>query len=105
MTKAVQGRVTLVTDQVSPSRPSLLTGRGTRQLTAHQHLIMKYLGSRLAPKGFMHVHHLFLPRAAHALAATWQRVGAEPAVFRETEKNFRRTTGYQHLWMPEGAPR
>ena len=35
-----------------------------------------YHGSRLAPKGFTHVHHLFLPRAAHALAALWQRADA-----------------------------
>ena len=35
-----------------------------------------YHGSRLAPKGFTHVHHLFLPRAAHALAAMWRRVHA-----------------------------
>lgn len=34
-------------------------------------------GSRLAPKGFTHVHHLFLPRAAQALAATWRRAAAE----------------------------
>ena len=31
-----------------------------------------YHGSRLAPKGFTHLHHLFLPRAAHALAALWR---------------------------------
>ena len=35
-----------------------------------------YHGSRLAPKGFTHVHHLFLPRAAQALAALWRRVDA-----------------------------
>jgi DNA methylase len=29
-------------------------------------------GSRLEPKGFRHVHHLFLPRQAHALAALWR---------------------------------
>lgn len=34
-------------------------------------------GSRLAPKGFTHVHHLFLPRAAQALAALWRRASAE----------------------------
>ena len=28
-----------------------------------------YHGSRLAPKGFTHAHHLFLPRSAQALAA------------------------------------
>ena len=32
-----------------------------------------YHGSRLAPKGFTHVHHMFLPRAAHALPAMWHR--------------------------------
>ena len=34
-------------------------------------------GSRLAPKGFTHVHHLFLPRPAHALASLWRRASAE----------------------------
>ena len=38
-----------------------------------------YHGSRLAPKGFTHVHHLFLPRAAHALAALWRRAAAHEA--------------------------
>ena len=37
-----------------------------------------YHGSRLGPKGFTHVHHLFLPRAAHALAALWRRAAMEP---------------------------
>ncbi|MCM8626698.1 MAG: DNA methyltransferase [Defluviicoccus sp.] len=37
-----------------------------------------YHGSRLAPKGFTHVHHLFLPRAAQALAALWRKASAEP---------------------------
>ena len=32
-----------------------------------------YHGSRLAPKGFTHVHHMFLPRTARALAAMWRR--------------------------------
>jgi len=32
-----------------------------------------YHGSRLAPKGFTHIQHMFLPRAAHALAAVWRR--------------------------------
>ena len=35
-----------------------------------------YHGSRLAPKGVTHVHHFFLPRAAHALAAMWHRANA-----------------------------
>ena len=33
-----------------------------------------YHGSRLAPKGFMHVHQMFLPRAAQALATMWRHV-------------------------------
>ena len=32
-----------------------------------------YHGSRLAPKGFTHVHHMFPTRPTHALAAMWQR--------------------------------
>ncbi len=36
-----------------------------------------YHGSRLAPKGFTHTHHLFLPRAAQSLAAMWRRANAE----------------------------
>ena len=32
-----------------------------------------YHGSRLAPKGFTRAHHMFLPRAAQALAAMWRR--------------------------------
>jgi hypothetical protein len=32
-----------------------------------------YHGSRIEPKGFTHVHHFFLPRAAHALAALWRK--------------------------------
>ena len=37
-------------------------------------------GTRLAPKGFTHVHHLFLPRASHVLAALWRRATAESDV-------------------------
>ena len=33
-----------------------------------------YHGSRLAPKGFTRIHHLFLPRAAHALGMLWGKV-------------------------------
>jgi rubredoxin/predicted RNA methylase len=35
-----------------------------------------YHGSRLAPKGFTHVHHLFLPRAAYALGTLWAKAKA-----------------------------
>lgn len=37
-----------------------------------------YHGSRIAPKGFTHVHHFFLPRAAHALAALWRKASTYP---------------------------
>lgn len=32
-----------------------------------------YHGSRIAPKGFTYVHHLFLPRIAHTLALFWRK--------------------------------
>lgn len=35
-------------------------------------------GSRLEPKGITHVHHLFLPRARHALALMWKKADAQP---------------------------
>ncbi|MEO5364628.1 MAG: site-specific DNA-methyltransferase, partial [Magnetococcus sp. DMHC-8] len=37
-----------------------------------------YHGSRIAPKGFTNVHHFFLPRATHALAALWRKANACP---------------------------
>lgn len=37
-----------------------------------------YHGSRIAPKGFSHVHHFFLPRAAHAMALLWRKAKAHP---------------------------
>lgn len=39
-----------------------------------------YHGSRIEPKGFTHVHHFFLPRPAHALAALWRKANAHPDV-------------------------
>jgi 16S rRNA G966 N2-methylase RsmD len=36
-----------------------------------------YHGSRLEPKGFTHIHHLFVPRAAHAIAALWKQAASE----------------------------
>ena len=35
-----------------------------------------YHGSRLAPKGFSRVHHLYLPRAAQALGSLWAKAAA-----------------------------
>lgn len=37
-----------------------------------------YHGSRLGPKGFTHVHHLFLARQAQSMAALWRAAGREP---------------------------
>jgi hypothetical protein len=37
-----------------------------------------YHGSRLGPKGFTHVHHLWGDRALVSLAALWQECSAEP---------------------------
>ncbi len=37
-----------------------------------------YHGSRIEPKGFSSVHHFFLPRAGHALAALWKKAKAQP---------------------------
>jgi DNA modification methylase len=37
-----------------------------------------YHGSRIEPKGFSHIHHFFLPRAAHTLAALWRKANAHP---------------------------
>ena len=70
-----------------------------------------YHGSRLAPKGFTHVHDLFLPRAAHALAAMWRRVRGcedhrvrnmltffvEQAIWTSSLLNRFRPTGYSQV--------
>ena len=70
-----------------------------------------YHGSRLAPKGFTHVHHVFLPRAAHALAAMWRRVDGcedsrlrnmllffvEQAIWTVSLLNRFRPTGYSQV--------
>ena len=37
-----------------------------------------YHGSRIAPKGFTHVHHFFLPRAAQALGLLWRMAKEYP---------------------------
>ena len=37
-----------------------------------------YHGSRIAPKGFTHGHHFFLPRAAQAMGALWTKAQAHP---------------------------
>lgn len=35
-----------------------------------------YHGSRIAPKGFTHVHHFYLPRAAQAMGSLWTKAQA-----------------------------
>ena len=37
-----------------------------------------YHGSRIAPKGFTHIHHFFLPRAAQAMGQLWTKAQAHP---------------------------
>lgn len=37
-----------------------------------------YHGSRIAPKGFTHVHHFFLARAAQALGILWEKAKDHP---------------------------
>ena len=37
-----------------------------------------YHGSRIAPKGFTHIHHFFLPRAAQAMGLLWAKAKAHP---------------------------
>jgi len=74
-------------------------GRAERSLTDADHALLKRIealpippevptkrfpieqmshGSRIAPKGFTHVHHFYLPRARHALAGLWRLASAEP---------------------------
>ena len=70
-----------------------------------------YHGSRLVPKGVTHVHHFFLPRAAHAIAAMWRRARAqadirlrhmllyfvEQAIWTMSILNRYRPTGYSQV--------
>lgn len=35
-----------------------------------------YHGSRIAPKGFSHIHHFYLPRAAQAMALLWRKANS-----------------------------
>lgn len=37
-----------------------------------------YHGSRIEPKGFTHVHHFYLPRAAQAMGLLWEKAQAYP---------------------------
>lgn len=37
-----------------------------------------YHGSRIAPKGFTHIHHFYLPRAAQAMGRLWEKAKAHP---------------------------
>ncbi len=46
--------------------------------TARFPIEQMYHGSRIQPKGFECIHHFFLPRSAHAMAALWRKAEAEP---------------------------
>ena len=39
-----------------------------------------YHGSRIAPKGFTHIHHFFLPRAVQSLGFLWREVKKYPDI-------------------------
>jgi len=70
-----------------------------------------YHGSRLAPKGFTHIHHLFLPRQAQFLGALWRKAqaecdirlrnmllfGIEQAMWSASVLNRYRPTGYSQV--------
>ena len=70
-----------------------------------------YHGSRIAPKGFTHVHHFYLPRAAQAMGALWAKAQAHPdarirefllfmveqAVWNLTVLNSYRPTGFSQV--------
>lgn len=53
-------------------------GLPTCMPTARFPIEQMYHGSRIEPKGFSSVHHFFLPRAGHALAALWTKAKAHP---------------------------
>lgn len=53
-----------------PLRASVPVNRFPIEKMAH--------GSRIAPKGFTHAHHFFLPRAAAALGLLWEKSSAVP---------------------------
>jgi len=68
-------------------------------------------GSRLAPKGFTHIHHLFLPRAAQTMGRLWEKALAvkgdrirnmvlffvEQAIWTISLLNRFRPTGYSQV--------
>ncbi|MDO4232137.1 MAG: DNA methyltransferase [Lautropia sp.] len=70
-----------------------------------------YHGSRIAPKGFTHVHHFYLPRAAQAMGMLWAKAQAYPdarirafmifmveqAVWNLTALNSYRPTGFSQV--------
>jgi DNA modification methylase len=70
-----------------------------------------YHGSRIAPKGFTHVHHFFLPRAAQAMGKLWEKARAHPdarirsfllfmveqAIWNLTVLNSYRPTGFSQV--------
>jgi DNA modification methylase/predicted RNA-binding Zn-ribbon protein involved in translation (DUF1610 family) len=70
-----------------------------------------YHGSRIAPKGFTHIHHFFLPRAAQTMGKLWEKAKAHPdarirgfllfmveqAIWNMTVLNSYRPTGFSQV--------
>lgn len=70
-----------------------------------------YHGSRLKPKGFTRVHHLFFSRPARALGAFWERAAASSNplrgpllfAFEQLIRNLSRLNGYEPLAFSQNA--
>ncbi len=73
-------RVGKIRHEKRPDDQDLKTIRRIEELPLPYHLPSNrfpieemYHGSRIAPKGFTHVHHFFLPRAANAMSLLWEK--------------------------------
>jgi hypothetical protein len=71
-----------------------------------------YHGSRIAPKGFSHIHHFFLPRAAQALSTLWTKAmqNSDERVrkmllftFEQGVRNFSVLNAYEPLAFSQNA--
>ena len=71
-----------------------------------------YHGSRLRPKGFTHVHHLYSPRALQAVSALWRKAAEEPSVrlrnmllflFEQAVRNLSILNAYEPLAFSQNA--
>jgi hypothetical protein len=80
--------------------------------TARFPIEQMYHGSRIAPKGFSHIHHFFLPRAAHALSTLWVKALQFPNerlkkmllfTFEQGVRNFSVLNAYEPLAFSQNA--